>query len=610
VASHLTAFLFSSHGAGWPAPGLPVRVRADHVVLDEDDGVVAFLALEAIGTARQSCDLALVACARDAAGPDALDDVRYLQSAAAALGAHFARPGVGPPAAVHRRRFAAPGRTLVSAVPGAAGAGAFGMLVVDAGALETAAALAGEPLARLRPEVVGIRLSGAPIPGVGGAEILDELARRLGGITPGAVIEFHGAGVAALPMRERIAMAALGGARLGASATVFPSDEVTRDYLRSRGRDAEWRRFQGGGEGFDRDFSLELDTVGTALDDAIRGVHFGPLAEDDDLRGLARVLATGAMRIGTSAQVILGGRAARAALSADGTLESLARGGVRLIDPGDAGAHLAPPEPALRCGDPEGSLLPASLARCARWLAGDTGAREAGSDPAAGARAGLDPAELLEPAEPAHATPVERGASHRPPRVPAPFDGPWRGVVLLVLGDRAGCEQVLAWGPRARALRGDADALATQLFRVPDPGAAARGLAHAGGGLVAGSDFGAGAHAEATARALAALGVRAVFATSFAPGFARTLALHGVLPLTWRGDVDASSVRAGDELEIPALPEVLAPGRRVGVRNLTRGLQCEVLHELDDAMIDIVHAGGLLGYCAGTVLAGARESDS
>ncbi|MBI5169502.1 MAG: hypothetical protein HZA61_08445, partial [Candidatus Eisenbacteria bacterium] len=123
MGPHLTRFLFTSHGAGWPDPGQPVAVRADQVLLDEDT-LDAMLAFEALRQGRHRCELALVAPAREASGPDAHEDQRYLMSAAAASGATFVRPGAGPVASVHRRRFAAPGRSLAAASPGCDGAGA------------------------------------------------------------------------------------------------------------------------------------------------------------------------------------------------------------------------------------------------------------------------------------------------------------------------------------------------------------------------------------------------------------------------------------------------------------------------------------------------------
>ncbi|MBK7368680.1 MAG: hypothetical protein IPJ04_12440 [Candidatus Eisenbacteria bacterium] len=222
MGPHLTRFLFTSHGAGWPDPGQPVAVRADQVLLDEDNGVEALLGFESLRHARHRCELALVAPAREASGPDAHEDQRYLMSAAAAAGATFVRPGAGPAASVHRRRFAAPGRSLAAASPGCEGAGAFAMLVLHADRVELAAALAGEPLVFARPPVVGVCFDEELPLDRGGAEIVYALAADHARRCRGAVLEFHGRGLASMPMTERIAVATLAPALLGAFAVVFP----------------------------------------------------------------------------------------------------------------------------------------------------------------------------------------------------------------------------------------------------------------------------------------------------------------------------------------------------------------------------------------------------
>src|SRR5262245_207422 len=141
MSTTLASFLLRSHGGHtWPAPGTPIEWRPDHVLLDDTDGTAAALAFEASGARRATCELVLVAPQREAGSPDGLADLRFLQSFASCAGAHFARPGAGMAGALYRRRFATPGRVLASTVPGAAAAGAIGMLALPACAIECAAA--------------------------------------------------------------------------------------------------------------------------------------------------------------------------------------------------------------------------------------------------------------------------------------------------------------------------------------------------------------------------------------------------------------------------------------------------------------------------------------
>lgn len=588
MASHLTALLWTSHGAQWPAEGQGVRVRAGHVVLDDEDGTIAFLAFEALGRERVTCDVALVAPRREAAGPDALADHRYLQSVAAATGVRFARPGAGPAASLHRRRFAAPGRLLVSSCPGAAGAGAYGTLVLGASPLELALALAGEPLERSRPAVAGVRLAGELPAGAGAVELLDAIAHRLPPLPPGAVIELLGPGVAQLPMRERIAFATLAPARLGASA-VFPSDDATREDLRARGRDADWRRFEGGASGFDAECDVELGTLVPPALPAPARVHVGELADDDDLRALARALTGRRVPSDASLEIVPGGRAVRAALAEDGALEALAAAGARVLAAEEAPA--IPPD-AWVCGAPGTNARDVSLAAIVRAFAGGDAVEVLAARPPAGSRSRLDPAELLEPLGRAGGAP-ERGAAHRVPAIGEPVLASCRlGVVHRAPGDLRAAD-VLAWGPRTHALRADALALAARVLHDLDPGLVERAGRLGASALAVRGVFGAGEPADAAARALAALGVRAVFATSFANGVATTLAHEGVRAFRWRRGSDAASVAAGDELELPG-PDAHERDGRISIRNLTRGLAFDVEPAQSGEGRQVVLAGGLL----------------
>ena len=443
MATHLFAFLTGSHGGFTPA-GAPMRLRADDVVLDEHEGTLALLAFEALRVERVSCELALIAPEHEGIGPDAREDVRYLQQAAARFGARFARPGAAPAALLHRRRFAAPGRVLASAAPGAGGCGAFGMLHLQASALECAGALASEPLLRIRPPVIGVELKGRLAPGATGIDVLETLARRLEGATHGAWLEFVGSGVASLPMVDRVVVAAHAKARLAAMGAVFPVDEVVRVHLRARGREADWRRLEGGGEGFEQRLLLDLAQVlpgaGASVGLRLARARVGPLAEDDELRRLARVLEQHPVQAGVMLEVVLAGRAQQAALTADGTLARLEGRGARSLDRAAPQAAAAAGE-ALVCGcDPE---HPGEDARVVSvWTVAALAcfgevrdiAEIASQDPE-DANEPLTGGELFEGElidAPAHQDPLVHGAAHRVPETPPPFDHPRRGVVIAV----------------------------------------------------------------------------------------------------------------------------------------------------------------------------------
>jgi aconitate hydratase len=587
----LTAFLLRSHGgSAWPEPGAPLDWRPDHVLLDDTDGTVAALAFEAAGGERIACERVLFAPQRAATGPDGVEDLRFLQSFAGGCGAHFARPGAGTAAALYLRRFGAPGRLLASVVPGAAAAGALGSLVLPAAALECAVAMAGEPLLTTRPRVVGVELTGVPDPGVTGLDVLVALEGRLAGEGTGAVLEFHGTGLLSLPMTDRLALAARAGAVTGSLAALFPSDDAVRAWLKAAGRDADWRRSATGEAAFEAAVALDLASVRPLRAEAAR-VRVGPFAADDEVRALARCLAHSPRRREVALDVVVPGRAVLAAWTADGTLAALEAAGARVLDRAEPGAAVSPPDAALAGGDPtDEAHRERGMWACAALLTGLTPAEAMVS--AGPAPAGPAPVDegVLDPA----GGPVERGAHHRQAPFPPRHDTPFRAVVLLEAGEDADAGRLLAWGPRAWVARADAEELAAALFRPLDPDAATRARAAGATLVTAGEGYGGGRHAEAVARATAALGVRAVIATSFAGGHDRLLALHGVLPLVWLEPADRREVVAGDELEVPPPPESSGPGVRVAVRHLTRAFTFDVRCDLEPPLRELARAGGLL----------------
>jgi aconitate hydratase len=239
----------------------------------------------------------------------------------------------------------------------------------------------------------------------------------------------------------------------------------------------------------------------------------------------------------------------------------------------------------------------ASLATCAR--AAITGTLE---DAREAAWPGVT--ERPEPAfsvgEPLRVTPPEGGSAVESAGFPIarPLTGPLRGPVLVRLGDRVTSEQVLPWGARVRSLVNDFAALSEYALGGVAPGFAARVRAAGGGFVVAGEQFGEGEAWDTAALVLVKLGVRGVLADSIGRDFARLLALAGVLPLRWAGSDDGASVHSGDELEIPGLPETFLTDRPLVIRNLTRGTQYTLRHDLSARDVERLRRGGLLADIA------------
>lgn len=597
MTATLTALLLRSRGI---VPGTPIEWRPDHVLLDDHEGTVAALTFEAAGATRIACESAVFVPQREGAGPDDLEDLRYLQTFASATGARFVRPGAGTASSVHRRCFAQPGRVLASRVPDAGAAGALGMLVLPVGALEAGAAMAGESLRLQRPRVVGVAFEGVADPGVTGHDVLLALERRLAGEAVGAVLECHGEGIASLGMADRFTLAARAPRVTGALALLLPSDDRTRQWFKQAGREHDWRRQEGPDRGFDEEVALDLGRVRPERADGAR-VRLGPFIDDEDVLGLARALTARDRPLAQPLEVVVPGRMALEVWTASGALDALRAVGAQFLDRADPQAVVLAPGTFVVGGDPlDGLERERGVWACAARLTGRTAAEAmvtAGQGPP------FAPPEWSDVLEPAGGA-IEAGAHHRLPAIPPRHDEAFRAVVVLDAGDDAGASRLLPWGPRVAAVRADAVEAATTLFRPFDPEAAERARDLGCTVLVAGERFGAGAHFEAVARAAVALGVRAVVATSYAEGSDRVLALHGVLPLVWLDPADRREARRGDELEIPP-PSVGAPvGVRVPLRHLTRGFTFDVKCDLSVPLRDLARAGGLLHALRDTLAAG------
>lgn len=605
MSACLVRHLLASHATGAPGRGEPLRVRADHVLLGEYDGPLAFLGFETLGLPRVACEEAVVVLERDPAGPDSADDARWLHAAARRWGARLVRAGAGPAAAVYLRRFAAPGRVLVSAEPAASGAGAFGSIVLAGGALEATFALAGLTLPVDPPAVCELRLTDALPTGASAEDLIVLLRERVEARAAGAAIEFTGPGVATLPMAERCALARLVPAALGARLAVFPVDDRTRAWLRARGRETDWRRLETGGTGFDATIEIALADVSpdaAASDTEADALHVGPHADDATLVALADGFAGRTLAAGMRMTVELAGRGQEFAVGA-ARLAALTAAGVEWrspVAPGPEGErargsllHGGSPGDARACG------APSLVFRARHGRAPRPGELESlPPDDARGAP--LDAGEVLEPAveRDREAVPLDRGRHHVAPPRPSAFVGAWRGAVVHRHDSEAGPTALLSWGPRLVALRADADALAAHLLSGGGEEIVARSRAHGGGVVVAGRDVAAYEGLDAAPRALAAAGVRVLIAVSFAPGARRRFAQHGVLPLTWRRADDAQTVAVGDVLELAGLPESLQPGEGVELRDLTTGWRLDLEHGLGVADLETLAAGGWLRWAA------------
>jgi aconitate hydratase len=628
MAVNLTRTLLGTHlapnqrRAGLPPAGGEVDLTIDHVALEEEDALLALLALRAAGRTPAGPD-ALLAFERNglAAGPEVIEEQRALEYLARSAGMARSRFGNGQLAGVYLARLATPGKSVLGPRGRLAPFGALAMLAGSAGATELAAVLAGAPYPTRVPEVVGVWLRGTLPDWTSGADVALTLARRASAGGPLLrMYEFTGPGVASLGIDDRLAVAR-GSARWCGGRALLPSDAVTRAFLAAEGRDTDWRALAPPADAeYDRELELDLSVlepqvwsgnrgtvlpVGAVAGARIDGVVLGADAGVEDLERLATRLAGTRVAEAMRLVVIPGTREVHDTLATRGSLATLVGAGAELVEPSEAAAVLRLTEGArwLGCGVPVGAL-----GRESSTLAFIAGPDVCAASAIAGAI--RDPRErsLAEPRVPlaryeSDASRIARDGAGEgeapalpaPPRLSPVLETALRGVTLLTLPEGTPPGAVLPWGARTRPLRARVAELAQHAFAVVAPGFAERARAAGGGFLVWRGTFDSDGRGDETARVLAELGVRAVIARDFAFADRRALWLDGVLPLAVATPSDADRLAEGDELELPDLPDALAPRKPVVLRDLTRGTQMLLRHDLTAREIDHVRAGGLLG---------------
>ncbi len=614
--------------------GAEIGIRIDQTLTQDATGTMAYLQLEALGVDRVRTELSVSYVDHNTlqGSYENADDHRYLQSVAARYGLYFSRPGNGICHQVHLERFGAPGKTLLGSDSHTPTAGGLGMLAIGAGGLDVAVAMAGGPFYLTVPAVVQVHLTGQLPPWVGAKDVILEVLRRLtvkGGI--GRVIEYAGPGVAHLSVPERATITNMG-AELGATTSLFPSDEITHKFLRGQKREAAWVPLQAGpGAVYDEEISIDLNRLVPLAacphsPDAVRGIEeIGPVpvgqvaigsctnASYRDLRMAAEMLKGKVVHPGVSLVVSPGSRQVFQMLARDGALADLIASGARILE--------AACGPCIGMGQapPTGSVSVRTFNRNFPGRSGTADAEVYLAGPAAAAAAALqgvitDPRDLGEPPNlpqepevivddrmiippPGQSGELEvtRGPNIKPlpqqVQLPKKLELP----VLLKVGDNITTDHIMPAGAKVLPLRSNIPAISEYVFASVDESFAKRSR-EAGGGLVVGGDnYGQGSSREHAALAPMYLGVKAVLTKSFARIHHANLVNFGIIPLTFADPADYDRTDLEDRLVIEDLRQQLATGS-LKIYNETKGHTFTAAHTLSPRLIEIILAGGLLNY--------------
>ncbi len=630
---NITQKIISSHLVeGSLTPGEEIAVKIDQTLTQDATGTMAYLEFEAIGMPRVKTELSVSYVDHNTlqVGFENADDHRFLQSAAAKFGVYFSRMGNGICHQVHLERFGKPGKTLLGSDSHTPTSGGLGMLAIGAGGLDVATAMAGYPFYVKMPGVVNIRLHGQPAPWVAAKDIILEVLRRLsvkGGV--GKVMEYTGEGVAYLSVPERATITNMG-AELGATTSVFPSDEATRLFLAAQGREQDFATLQPDpGAAYDEVVDIDLSTleplialphmpdnvvkVSEVAGRRVNQVFIGSCTNSSytDLMKVATILKGQIVNPGVSLVIAPGSRQVLTALASNGALADLVNAGARILEcacgpcvgvgqsPVSSGISLRTSnrnfEGRSGTADAEIYLVSCETAAASALAGVITDPRDLGNPVqiAMPATFPVDDRMIIPPSESGADLPLVMGPNIKPLPVAAPLAEQIQGEVLLKVGDNITTDHIMPAGAKILALRSNIPAISMHCFVSVDPTFAERALTAGGGILVGGLNYGQGSSREHAALAPLYLGIKAVLAKSFARIHMQNLVNFGLLPLVFADEADYDDIQPGDRLTIEDLRANL-PTNTVQVRNTRSGKTYPVKHTLSGRQIDILLAGGLL----------------
>ncbi|HUS82285.1 MAG TPA: aconitate hydratase [Dehalococcoidia bacterium] len=620
---------------GEPVAGSEIALRIDQTLTQDATGTMAYLQFEAMGIAhvRTRLSVSYVDHNMLQTGFENADDHRFLQSFAAGHGIYFSRAGNGICHQVHLERFSAPGETLLGSDSHTPMCGGAGMLAIGAGGLDVAMAMAGEPFHLVMPRVVRVELKGRLPPWVSAKDVILEMLRRLtvkGGV--GCVFEYGGEGVARLSVPERATITNMG-AELGATGSIFPSDERTREYLRAQKREEAWKPLSADTDA-EYDDVIEVDLgaleplialpsspdgvvpVREVAGTEVAQVVIGSCTNSSylDLMTVAAIVKGRIVSPNVSGAVNPGTRQVMLMLAENGGLADLIASGFRVLESScgpciGMGQSPATDTVSLRTfnrnfpgrsgtsGDRV--YLCSPLVAAASALTGViTDPRDLGEAPriALPVEFKVDDRMIIAPPERAEDVKVVRGPNIKPLPRGEPLPDTLRATVILKVADDITTDHILPAGSKLLPLRSNIPAMAEHVFEQVDAGFARRAKDAGSSIVVAGSNYGQGSSREHAALAPMYLGLKAVLAKSFARIHRANLVNFGILPLTFVDERDYDRIAQGDELEVVAVRDAIQDGESVRVSNSTRGYEFEARHGLSPQQAKIVLAGGRLSY--------------
>jgi len=618
--------------------GEEIALRIDQTLTQDATGIMAYLEFEAIGIPRVKTELSVSYVDHNLVQSDFknADDHVFLQGVARKFGLHFSPPGNGICHQVHLERFGIPGKTLLGSDSHTPTGGGLGMLARGAGGLDVAMAMAGKPFYLVMPQIYGIKLTGKLQPWVAARDVLLEVLRQLtvkGGV--GYIMEYFGPGVASLSLTDRATITNFG-AELGATTSVFPSDENTRIYMAAQGREDQWLELSADSDA-EYDKVLEIDMslltpmiacpsspdnvvkVSEVAGRSVAQVLVGSCTNSSlrDLTAVSKIMEGKEVHREVSFEVNPGSRQALENLTAQGGILPLLQAGARIHQSGCLGCI------GMGQAPPTSMISLRTFSRNFPGRSGNQGDKVYLCSPEVAAASAIkgvitDPRDLGEypeftlpdtylPGDERIEAPLPEGTEVEIIRGPniAPFPDfeplaeSWRGKVVLKLGDNITTDHIMPAGAKILPLRSNIPAISEYVFsqiteRFACDMKEAMSAGHFGS-VVGGDNYGQGSSREHAALAPRYLGVQVKLVKSFARIHKANLINFGILPLTFVDPSDYDKVEQGADMVIPGIRKALADGAdTVTVEINGNPIQANV--DLSERHRKILFSGGLLNW--------------
>ena len=617
--------------------GSEIGLKIDQTLTQDATGTMAYLEFEAMGVPRVKTERSVAYIDHNTlqSGFENADDHRFIQSIAKKHGIWFSRPGNGICHQVHLERFGIPGKTLIGSDSHTPTGGGIGMLAFGAGGLDVAVAMGGGEYHITMPTMTKIVLTGALSPWVSAKDIILEVLRRMsvkGGV--GKIIEYGGPGIRTLTVPERATITNMG-TELGATTSIFPSDDITLEFLKAQGREADWQALASDEDAvYDEVIEIDLSAleplaacphspdavkpVSALSDIKVDQVCIGSCTNSSylDLMRVAAILKGKTVHPTVSLSIAPGSKQVYNMLAKNGALADIIASGARVLEcacgpcigmgqsPNSGGVSLRTFNRNFegRSGTADGQVyLVSPETAAASALTGmftdprTLGAWEKIEMPQSFL---INDNMIVEPAPDYLSETVEvlRGPNIKPFPVSGPLPESITTKAILKVGDNITTDHIMPAGAKILPYRSNIPYLSNFCFAVCDKTFPDRCKAEGGGIIIGGSNYGQGSSREHAALVPLYLGIKAVVAKSYARIHCANLANAGILALRFKDEADYDRIDQMDVLSLPDIRSAIQNKTPIILRDETKGIEMEVVPMMTDRERAMVVEGGLLNY--------------